>query len=163
MVNIESNIRMNSLMVSFFFILILFSLLLGGCEKEKLDYTEKGSISGHAFDAETNQAIANVTVTTEPASEAVITDDSGNFTISSVTSGEVMVTAERKNYRTTTLNVFVEKDEVTEVNLVMEQTDQSLSVTLGNPYPADQAQGLTNELTISWSVAYQGNTSDSVY
>ncbi len=163
MVNIESNSRMNSLMVSFFFILILFSLLLGGCEKEKLDYTEKGSITGHAFDAETNQAIANVTVTTEPASEAVITDDSGNFTISSVTSGEVMVTAERKNYRTTTLNVFVEKDEVTEVTLVMEQNDQSLSVTLGNPSPADQADGLANELTLSWSVASQGNTSDSVF
>ncbi|MDZ7776364.1 MAG: carboxypeptidase-like regulatory domain-containing protein [Bacteroidales bacterium] len=114
MINIESNSRINSLMVSFFFISILFSLLLGGCEKEKLDYTEKGSISGRAFDAETDQAIANVTVTTEPASEAIITDDSGKFVISSVIAGEVMVTAKRKNYRTTTLNVFVGKDENTQ-------------------------------------------------
>lgn len=163
MVNIESNSHMNSLMVPFFFILVLLSLLLGGCEQEKLDYEEKGSISGRTFNAETEQAIANVTVTTEPASEAVVTDDSGNFTISSVKSGEVMVTAQRKNYRTATLNVFVGKDETTEVNIVMEQTDQNLSVTLGNPYPADQAMDLANELTLSWSVANDGNTSDSVF
>ena len=163
MVNIESNSHMNSLMVPFFFILVLLSLLLGGCEKEKLDYEEKGSISGRTFDAETDQAIANVTVTTDPASEAVVTDNSGNFTINSVTSGEVMVTAQRKNYRTATLNVFVGKDENTEVNIVMEQTGQNLSVTLGNPNPADQAQDLATELTLSWSVANDGNTSDSVF
>lgn len=163
MVNIESNNRINSLMVFLVLLVVLFSVLLGGCEKAQIDYVEKGSISGKALDAETNEPLINVAITTDPASVSILTDDSGSFMIENVKAGEVIITAKKQNYRTNTINVSVDENTTTDVYITLEKAEEGFGVTLNNPTPADAAEGVESSIEVSWGVVKDGNTSDSVF
>lgn len=129
----------------------LFCLLfIVSCE-DTIDPEFEGSISGRVVNRN-NEPLANVSITTEPATEAILTDSSGNFTIDRVTAGEYTVNARKEGYRNENLRVRVRGDETTTVNFIMGSGSGSGSAAAPHdPNPADTSTEQATDITLSWS------------
>lgn len=148
--------------IIFLFIMLTIPFFMG-CEKEQIAYEPKGSITGQVKDADTEEPIGSVTITTNPASGAILTDNEGNFEVSGVQAGEVTVTAKKTGYDSESLNVMVEDDETTEVNFLMEVDMDAKSLEFSNPTPEDESEDTENDVTLKWNIKVKSNSTDSIY
>lgn len=131
----------------------IFLLVLTACEKEKIEITETGTITGVVLDSETDQPIKGVTITTNPASSSIITDDNGAFTIEEVETGDVTITAKKSLYTSNSVTVLVKANESTNAVITLQKSaGYYKDVILDNPNPAHEASGLEVNFNISWSV-----------
>ena len=80
---------------------LLFSIAVFSfsCREDTVEPEVFGSITGTVFDSETNEVIENVSITTNPATSAITTDNSGNFVINNVPIGNYSITAKKSGYR----------------------------------------------------------------
>ena len=79
-----------------------------------------GTISGKVTDSSTGIGISGATITTNPATQTITTDTSGNYTISNVPVGIYTVTAAKTDYNTNSQsNVAVTANQTTTVNLTL--------------------------------------------
>ncbi len=133
---------------------VLFLLLLFiGCEDEKVDILHYGSLSGIIVDGETYQPLAGVLVATNPASSSIITSETGEFSFNKIISGEVSVTARKKEYLSTTIVVSVYNDEQTQMNMVLQKDEKNYgSVTIYEPVPGNGAVDQQESFTMKWKV-----------
>lgn len=133
---------------------VLFLLLLFiGCEDEKVDILHYGSLSGIIVDGETYQPLAGVLVATNPASSSIITSETGEFSFDKIISGEVSVTARKKEYLSSTVVVSVYNDEQTQMNMVLQKDEKNYgSVTIYEPVPGNGAVDQQESFTMKWKV-----------
>lgn len=133
-----------------FFAIALLALL--ACEK-KVEIEKYGDIHGFVLSDSSNLPLANVRISTTPASSVVLTDSTGAFTISKVLVGETSVKADKSGYKTVSASVNVTEDEVSEIYLVMEEatsTGNSNKGTFSSRTPEDEAQNIAVDTTLSW-------------
>jgi hypothetical protein len=88
-------------------VLLLLALGTAGCKEGLLEPERLGHIEGVVVDVETGEALADANVTTAPASNALATDDAGQFALRDVTTGSYAVTASRAGYEPNTVTVTV--------------------------------------------------------
>lgn len=88
-------------------VLILSLWTLVGCKDGLVEPERFGSLAGTVVDFETGQPIAGAGVTTSPATDAIVTDTEGAFTIPDALTGSYTITATRNGYdpNTTTISV----------------------------------------------------------
>ncbi len=79
----------------------------------------KGEISGQVSDAVSGSAVAGASVTTQPATGAVLTDAQGRYTISDVATGSYTVSAAKAGYSTGTVPVSVSRGQTATANLAL--------------------------------------------
>ena len=133
-------------------VLFLLSLLIG-CEDEKVDILHYGSLSGIIVDGETYQPLAGVLVATNPASSSIITSETGEFSFDKIISGEVSVTARKKEYLSSTVVVSVYNGEQTQMNMVLQKDEKNYgSVTIYEPVPGNGAVDQQESFTMKWKV-----------
>ncbi|WP_159520873.1 carboxypeptidase-like regulatory domain-containing protein [Sunxiuqinia indica] len=134
-------------------LVILFLFLLWGCEEEKVDVINYGSLSGVVLDGTTYQPIDGVLIATNPASSSVITSGAGEFTFSKVLSGDVSVTARKKDYLSSTVVVSVYNGEKTQMNMILLKDDNDYgSVTIYDPVPGNGAVNQQRSFNMGWKV-----------
>ncbi|MGQ7870591.1 carboxypeptidase-like regulatory domain-containing protein [Sunxiuqinia sp. sy24] len=134
-------------------IFLLFFLLLAGCEDEKVGIDYYGSLSGIIVDGETYEPLAGVLVATNPASSSLITNSSGEFSFSKILSGEVSVTARKKEYLSSTVIVSVYDEEQTQMNMILQKDDKDYgSVNIYDPVPGNGAVDQLRSFTMQWKV-----------
>ena len=134
-------------------LLALLLLSFVGCEEEKVDVDRFGSLSGLIVDGETYQPLDGVLVSTNPASSSVITSTSGEFSFSKILSGEVTVTAKKKDYLSSNLIVSVYEGERTQMNIVLLKDEKDYgSITIYDPVPGNGAVDQYRSFTMQWSV-----------
>lgn len=134
-------------------IFLLLLLLFAACEDEKVDVTYYGSLSGVIVDGETYEPLEGVLVATNPASSSVLTSNSGEFSFNKVLSGEVSVTARKKEYLSSTIIVSVYDREQTQMNIVLQKDDKDYgSVTIYDPVPGNGAIDQHRSFTMQWKV-----------
>tara|TARA_R110002050_G_scaffold1628_1_gene11034 strand:+ start:100 stop:750 length:651 start_codon:yes stop_codon:yes gene_type:complete len=132
---------------------IFLLLLLIGCEDEKVDILHYGSLSGIIVDGETYQPMAGVLVATNPASSSIITSETGEFLFDKIISGEVSVTARKKEYLSSTVVVSVYNGEQTQMNMVLQKDEKNYgSVTIYEPVPGNGAVDQQESFTMKWKV-----------
>jgi len=88
----------------------VYFLTISGCESTSSAPDGSGVIKGTIKDSVNTLGIAGVTVTTVPATSTVVTDTSGNFTISGVNDGTYTLTFKKSGYFTRTGTATINRD-----------------------------------------------------
>lgn len=123
------------------------------CSEEELVESGTGTVSGKVVEAETFLPLANVKISSSPNSSIVYTDESGNFTIPNVLSGDYSFEARKDNYVAKFEGVTVHIDEETllsfELEPVLNENFPPNTPELVSPINDAINQNLTT--TISWT------------
>lgn len=95
-------------------LLMFFVLFLESCE-ETIEPEAFGSIRGRITYARTGEPVAGASITTNPPTEAIITDEDGNFFLPMVPTGSVTVVIKKPDYKTESIAVLVREDQTTQL------------------------------------------------
>ena len=138
---------------------LLAALMFSSCEK-KIEVAEYGSISGTVYADSSNQPLANVRISTSPASGVVLTDSNGSFTIPTVPTGETTVKAEKTGYNTQSVSVKVVKNQTVDVFFLLTHPDPKSPTyeEITDPEPHHQAQQVPVDTSLSWSFSGEDTT-----
>ena len=135
---------------------LLLSLLLVfsvSCEEEAFDIDRFGSITGVVVDGATYEPLQGVLITTTPSSNAVLTDEGGIFQLEKIKEGDVVITARKKDFLNSTVNIAVYEEERTSLTFfLLEDEDNVGSVVLSDPVPGNGAVDQKLSFTFSWKV-----------
>lgn len=144
-------------------ILLVSSYTFKSCTEDPYKPETLGSIEGQVMDAETNSPLANVTITTQPSTEVILTDETGFYQIANIDTGRYSVVAEKEDYERKMLGILVKEDHVSNVNFLLKKSDAAsgdIEFT-GSFYPSNGAEDLPPTITLSWK-AMEGRSSDSL-
>ncbi len=138
-------------------VLVLSAGLLVGCIDELMNWGKKedpivpaGAISGRVVDENSGEAIAGATVSTDPPTSTVITDASGNYTISDVKEGSYTVKASKSGYLEGSVEVSVVSGGTAEADVQLKAPNYP-PVIHGISYPQTVAVGETPTITVDAS------------
>lgn len=143
----------------FIFLLISFS----SCNEDTVEPEGGGSIRGVVIDAETEAPIAGVSISTKPATAAVITDQEGNFSITDVDAGEYNVVAQKIGYKVKGVTVAVKSFKSSQVTIVLEEAIGGglAPGKAANPVPESGTTSQPTDITLRWQ-APKSNSSDTL-
>jgi hypothetical protein len=105
--------------------LIYLSVLLLGCAKETIEPETFGNIEGQVQNSLTGEGISFASITTNPGTDAIITNEQGQFSINEISTGSYTIQAEKENYFSKTVRVSVNENRTTTAQILMEE-DESL-------------------------------------
>lgn len=140
---------------------IALILLCFACNEDTIEPKGEGSISGVVLHASTNQPIAGVSISTSPATTAVVTDAEGKFILRDVPGGNYAISAKKAGLKAETVSVAVIDGKETQATLVLgdSNTDQAAPGKPSNPDPAEKATNISIADTLRWmSVATDGDS-----
>ena len=127
-------------------------LCFGSCQEDTIDPIFTGAITGTILNSG-QTPIPGVSITTNPPSTALLTDDQGAFSIPEVSVGDVLITAEKQGFVTNTVRVLVQKAEMNEITMVMVSEGDQTSNLFDVSRPLNQATGQPISITLSWSLS----------
>ncbi|HLR26377.1 MAG TPA: carboxypeptidase-like regulatory domain-containing protein [Fodinibius sp.] len=102
---------------------VFLFLLIAGCSKETVDPNFTGSIKGSVQNSHTGLPIAGASVTTSPGTDAVLTDQEGNFTFEDIPTGNYTVKVKKDSFATETVRLAVEENRVTTASILLKKND----------------------------------------
>lgn len=145
---------MKNITYLFKLLFILFiSLVISSCENPD-DLEELGSIHGRVVqDSENNAPIKGVSLTTNPATTALLSDANGQFSFSNIAVNSYNITAKKSGYSTNTVSVVVKKDETTMVTLVLLKDASGGSSELTQPTPIQGASNIPVNVLFKWQAS----------
>lgn len=131
-------------------------LLVGlvACEEGTFEPQVFGSINGIVLDAETEEPVAGTSVSTNPPTSAIITDDEGRFEFNEIETGSYSISVKKSGYRTASVSVVVREDRTTDATIFL-KPDGGNSTTPGkaaDPQPEHQSTGNAIPVTLSWTM-----------
>ncbi|MFA8449231.1 MAG: carboxypeptidase-like regulatory domain-containing protein [Bacteroidales bacterium] len=137
--------------ISFVFTLSVLIVAMFSCEKEKVSQSLYGSIEGVVKNNSDLKGLEGVSITTKPASIAPLTDKNGVFLLKDVPIGDVVITARKQGFNTSTLNVSVQASTSTQVSFLLTEASSQASVSIHTPTPKDGSGGLPLAIKFIWS------------
>mgnify|MGYP003147307702 CR=1 FL=1 len=102
--------------------LFVFCLTLCSCSEDTIGITELGDISGTVQDAETDEPLEGVKITTSPASTTVFSDENGYFVLEDVVVDDYSAKAEFNGYITGFEGVSVTENGMSNVAFELEKS-----------------------------------------
>lgn len=146
-------------------ILILFIVtIFTSCEDDKVDIGKYGSLSGIILNGTDYSPLSGVLISTSPSSSAVLTDEEGKFNLEKVLEGEVALTARKKDFLSSSVNVAVYEGENTPITLYLLKDEKNVgSVTIYDPVPGNGAVDQQTAFTLKWSVEQQNKDKQLEY
>jgi len=146
-------------------ILILFIVtIFTSCEDDKVDIGKYGSLSGIILNGTDYSPLSGVLISTSPSSSAVLTDEEGKFNLEKVLEGEVALTARKKDFLSSSVNVAVYEEENTPITLYLLKDEKNVgSVTIYDPVPGNGAVDQQAAFTLKWSVEQQNKDKQLEY
>lgn len=107
---------------AYFTYLLLLSSFLYSCSEDTIGIEVLGDISGTVQDAETDEPLEGVKITTSPASTTVFSDEDGNFMLVNVVVDDYSVKAEFNEYVTGFEGVSVTENGISNVAFELEKS-----------------------------------------
>ena len=108
------------------FFICIFTI---SCLDESVPPVTVGIITGTIYNSQTMEVVQGVSVTTEPATSAIITGSDGSFEIVDVPEGEYTLTASHPSYEAKTTTVQVIADRSVTVDLQLTSLGPELTVS----------------------------------
>lgn len=106
--------------ISYFLILLLFFTLIGyGCAKDTLDPEFNGTINGRVQNSVTGEGVSFASLTTNPGTDAILTNENGEFTFEDVATGDYTVSAAKEEYKTKSVKVEVKQDKIATAQILL--------------------------------------------
>jgi TolB protein len=146
-------------------VLFAFICLLGlvACEPTLVEPAYFGTLTVTVLDGSTSQPVANVAVTTNPATGSYVTDAKGQLTITQVPAGTLSVSARKAGYDGTSSNVTLTNGQTQSVVLLLNKTAATAAPGAPvRPTPASGASGQPTTLRLAWHPAAGAAASDSL-
>jgi len=97
--------------------------VLSACSKTTVEPELFGNISGSVLNADTNAGVANVSITTQPATNAILTDKNGVFELKNVSTGSYTITADKPGYISNTVSITVRENETSTARILLKPDD----------------------------------------
>jgi hypothetical protein len=134
-------------------ILGILLLLAISCAEDAVKPTSDGKIIGFVFDSKTMLPIKNAQVYSEPATETVITNDSGYFYLGNTNPGNYRIIATEKEYYSSDVTVFVKAGKESRAYIKLSSKfDENLPPE--TPSIISPIKGITtnkNSITVTWA------------
>lgn len=132
-------------------ICLVFMATFTSCESEKLDIVNFGTINGLVLDGESYAPIQGALITTTPASIAILSDEKGQFKITKVKEGEVVVNIKKKDYLSNSLTIAIYKDDSTKMNFLISKDNNNIgNISIYDPVPGNGAVEQSLAMTLQW-------------
>ena len=140
-----------------------FTLALFSCTEDKINPDATGYIKGRIIDDISDKGIAEVQITTNPATETFLSDDSGYFVLHDMDIGEVTVAFRKVGYRSESVNVAVNEEDTTTIKVLMNRNAEfnKAPVIRNIPVPVQGQQNQPVDITLKWS-AFDSNHDDTL-
>lgn len=103
------------------FLLLAFPALLVGCENDLLEPDLRGSIQGQVRDFDTREPLGGVSISTNPPTSSIVTDDEGRFQIDDLPTGNYSVVGRLSGYDQNSITIAVRDGEITSADLFLEE------------------------------------------
>ncbi len=129
-------------------------LLGSGCQEDTIELTLTGSIEGWVVN-DNQDSLAQVIITTNPATESTTTDESGYFLLENIPVGDYTVRANKEGYREEIATLTVVEEEPSEAFIILSRIPEgNIAPTAAhNPVPANGASGLPLSVDLSWEAS----------
>ncbi|MDZ7659866.1 MAG: carboxypeptidase regulatory-like domain-containing protein [Fodinibius sp.] len=96
---------------------------LWGCSKETITPETFGNINGQVLNSETEEGVGGVNITTSPATNSIITNQDGSFTLNEVTTGNYNITASKSDFESATVSVKVREGKTATAQIYLDPED----------------------------------------
>ena len=137
-------------------------LMLTSCTPEMVEPELYGSVNGVVINSETNSGLIGVSIETTPATEAILTDNNGNFELNKIPTGTYQIRASRPDFKSKTVSITVRENATANAKLLVEpdNEDDSAAANLETQITFWQQTGQTDSSFVN--VEYRvTNTSSS--
>jgi len=134
--------------------LISALMLVFGCADTVYEPVSNGAISGTVKDANTGELLSGTSITTNPATDAIVSDDQGNYFLKNVPEGEYLISASKSGYNKGSVQVTVTTDDTTQAIILLSESSTSENRAPNVPTLDSPDDGATNEhvsVTLSWT------------
>lgn len=111
-------------------LMVVSIIFIFGCAKETVAPNLTGTIEGRVQNA-AGEGIPSVSITTNPGTDALLTNANGEFTINDVSTGNYTIQARKDSFATKSIRVAVKEDRVTVAQIVLTSEDEE-GTTDGN-------------------------------
>jgi PKD repeat protein len=111
-------------MKKFYFITVIISaVFIYSCSSDNpTDSSTKGNISGKITEQGTGIAVSGASITTQPSTTIVTSDNNGNYTISDIEAGSYTLTVTKTGYTPNNVNVNVTAGQTATANIAITNT-----------------------------------------
>ncbi|RIJ33970.1 carboxypeptidase-like regulatory domain-containing protein [Pontibacter oryzae] len=137
-----------------FKLVVLFLLILGftACNEDTIEPNGEGVLSGQVLDSDTNAPLSGISISTSPATTALITDANGMFIISDITAGDYTITAKKSGFKTESVTVAVKNGKETKATILLSESNEGDDVPglPTEPSPENNASDISNSVTLQW-------------
>jgi len=123
-------------------------LVISSCTPEMVNPELYGSVNGVVINSENNSGLIGVSIETTPATEAILTDNNGNFKLTKIPTGTYQIRASRPNFKSKSVSITVRENANTTAKLLIEPDNEDDSV----------ANNLETQIT-SWQQTGQPDSS----
>ena len=107
--------------------ILLCTLLWTGCSKETVEPNLTGSIEGQIQNSNTGEGIPFASLTTNPGTDAILSNENGEFSFTEIPTGNYTVQAEKDEYETKSVRVSVEQDRTATAQILMQSESEDPS------------------------------------
>ncbi|GAA4012987.1 hypothetical protein GCM10022408_27270 [Hymenobacter fastidiosus] len=136
-------------------LILLLSPVLLACENNTVEPAYYGALEGVVLDGGNNNVpLANVVITTSPATTSFTTNNQGKFSLPNLVVGKYTLSVRKTDYKTESVNVQVDEGRVTPVTVILEKasgTNRRPNAP-SEPSPANGATDQPVRLTLKWRV-----------
>jgi TolB protein len=135
---------------------ILLSLMQLSCSEDRIDPEITGYIKGFIKDSDTEEPVANVEVSTNPATQVLLTDENGEFVLKDIEIGEYKVLITKDQYENKMLNAKVKEDDTTFVYVMLKKKESAISSNppkfTDNFYPTSGSVSIPTTINLTWQL-----------
>lgn len=132
---------------------LLFVILVSSCREEDFVPDTFGDVFGQVLVEGSNSVIEDATVTTNPPTNILSTDELGRFALEDIKTGSYTIRVEKLGYVTKVENIAIIENQ--SVNVVIRLTSDSLANNApslaSEPSPMDGAVDLETSVALSWT------------
>lgn len=105
-------------------LLFLSVFLFASCEKDAIDNETFGSIEGFVLNSETEEPMSNVSITTTPPTNSILTSPDGTFIFDEVPSGSYSIQARKSGFQNNSVSVTVREEQTAIANIPLSPEEE---------------------------------------
>lgn len=143
--------KLNKQSIIFFFLLIFFH----SCKETDFVPDTFGSVFGQVLEEGTNSAIQDATITTNPPTDILQTDELGRFALEDIKTGSYTIRIEKAGFETKVENLAILENKSINVviNLISDSLANNPPLAASAPMPSTGIKELETSVSLSWTAS----------
>ncbi|MEZ5069536.1 MAG: carboxypeptidase regulatory-like domain-containing protein [Bacteroidales bacterium] len=130
-------------------------LLLQACTEDRIQLSYDGTLAGHVKDFTSDEVLAGVILTTNPATISVATDSTGFFEFSTLSEGDYTLIARKSDYVSESVVISVTHDDTATVVVLLERSSEyNKAPEFGSVFQPDSGEPVDPmDVVLTWTAS----------